>query len=401
MSTTTNGTVSRTFKFSHRGIDALPAPPADWPSSNIEYTDAAESGLRIAVYKTGKKSFRHRFTFFGRKRLMTLGEYPAVSVEKARERVRANKALLAEDLDPLEERDRQRAAITFAEFVEEHYLPFAHKERRSVRDIENRIKLRLLPAFGTRQLPRITKRDVSALHRAIYDEVSATSANRYLATLSGMFTQAIEWGFLTENPARGIRKFTEGGARDRVLNSGEIERFARALHKVMHLPQGRAIYLLLTMGLRKSEVLSMRWSNVDFERRSVYIPIESSKTKTARSTAMNSAAYDILSKMYRERTSESDWVFPSASKSGHLQEVRKTFTRITQEAGIEGLRLHDLRRSFASILINQGVSIYEVRDLLGHRDVRTTQIYARLGTQTLQKASEVAATELEKALSQG
>lgn len=389
-------TTNRTFKFSHRAIESLPAPGPDALSTNVEYTDAVESGLRIAVYKSGRRSFRHRYTYLGVKKMMTLGEFPAVNLEKARERVRANKAMLAEDLDPLEARQQQREAVTFKEFVEQDYQSFAKKERRSYRDIENRIKLRLIPSFGNKQMPRITKREVSAFHLKLRDEISAISANRYLALTSSIFSRAMDLGLITENPCRGIPKFREGGGRKRVLSGDELGCFVKILQAEMKNPCGQAVFLLLATGLRKSEVLSLRWSHVDLNGNRVFLP--NTKSGVPRYAPLNSQAMGILKVMLENRKSENDWVFPSNSKAGHLLDVRRTFKSIMDRAELSNLRIHDLRRSFASLLINAGVPIYEVRDLLGHADIRTTQIYAHLGTSTLQAASEEAAKELEKAL---
>lgn len=386
---------SKIFKFSHRKIEQLAAPEPEAKSGNIEYTDAVESGLRIAVYKSGRRSFRHRYTFLGVKKMMTLGEFPAVNLDKARERVRANKAMLAEDIDPKEERQQQRDASTFAEFTEDHYLPFAKKERRSFTDIANRIEKRLNPVFGDRQMPRISKQDISRFHLQLRDDVSATTANRYLALASSVFTRAIELGVVTVNPCRGISKFKEGGGRKRVLSKEELDRFTASLRQEMETGPGQAIFLMMATGLRKGEILSLQWSNIDLENCKVYLP--NTKSGVPRYAPLNSQAIGFLQQMQLSCDKSIDWVFPSKSKKGHLLDTRRTFKTIIDRAGIEALRMHDLRRSFASILINSGVPIYEIRDLLGHADIRTTQIYAHLGTSTLQTASEAAAVAIKQA----
>ena len=396
-------TTNRTLKFSHRAIESLPAPEADASSTNVEYTDAAESGLRIAVYKSGKRSFRHRYTYRGEKKMMTLGEFPAVNVEKARERVRANKALLAEDIDPLNERQRQREAVTFAEFAEQDYLPFAAKERKSHKDISNRVKQRLLPCFGKLQLPRITQREIKTFHVQLKAEVSAVTANRTLALLSGMFSLAVEMGLVTENPARGIKKFSEPGARKRVFSDQELQRFTKALAEVMDTPSGQAVYLMLTTGLRKSEVLSMAWKDIYLEldaSKNRYF-IKDPKNNKPRYVPLNDQASRLLEKMKQDRARDNEWVFPSGSVKGHLLDVRRTFQAILDKSQVSGVRQHDMRRTFATLLINNGVSVYEVRDLLGHSDVRTTQVYAHLATSTLHRASGVAGNLLEHAMNQG
>lgn len=388
------GTTNRTFRFTHRAIDALPPQDADASSPNVEYTDAVESGLRIAVYKSGRRSFRHRYTLFGVKQMMTLGEFPAVNVERARERVRENKALLAEDIDPKEERQARRDAITFEEFAKQHYLPFAKQARKSYKDIANRIKLRLIPTFGDKQLERISKQTIAQFHLKLRDEISATTANRYLALISSMYSRAIEIGLATQNPCKGLSKFKEKGSRKRVLSGDEMERFMTALKDAMKTPPGKAVFLLLATGQRKSEVLSWRWSLVDWKNRRVSIP--DNKADRPHMAVLNSQAYEVLKQMEQERDKSNDWVFPSDSAKGHLLDIRRTFKSIIDKAGISNLTIHDMRRSFASILINKGVPLTEIRDLLNHADIRTTQVYAHLNTTTLNSASEKAAKELEQ-----
>jgi integrase len=386
----------RTFKFSNRGLDGLPDVPTDHPSSNVEYTDSAESGLRAAKYKSGKISFRYRYTLHGVKHMITIGSYPAVGFVKARVKVREYKDMLADGLNPKDELDRVKDAPSFEAFCNDVYLPFAKKERRSYRDIENRIKLRLLKAFGKKKLSMISKRDISGFHLKLRQDVSRTTANRYLALISGIFAKSIEWGYLTENPARGIKKFKENGFRKRVLSKEEFVRFMKALMEVIDTPPGKAIFLLISLGLRKNEVLSMTWSHIDFDRKHVYLP--HTKSGVPRYATLNRTALDLLRQMYAERNPNSDWVFPSRSSKGHLLEVRRTLTTVLKKADIKDFRLHDCRKVHASILVNSGVSVLQVRDILGHSDVRTTQIYAHLATSSLEDASEKAAIEIEKAI---
>jgi integrase len=282
--------------------------------------------------------------------------------------------------------------------VTEHYLTYAKRELRSYKDVENRVRLRLIPTFGKKPLTRITKRDISDLHLRLRDEISAVSANRYLAQMSGIFTRAIDTGHAKENPARGIPKFRENGPRKRVLASEELSRFGAELNKEVEAGNlsAKAIYLLLVTGLRKMEVLSLRWEHVDLDNQTAYLP--QTKSGKPRHVFLNSAAVTLLRDM-REKRGNSPFVFPSGSKTGHMHEVRRTLSAVMRQAKIENLRLHDLRRSYASLLVNSGVDIFTIRDLLGHADVRTTQqAYAHLGSSTLRKATEVAAVQIGSAL---
>ena len=105
--------------------------------------------------------------------------------------------------------------------------------------------------------------------------------------------------------------------------------------------------------------------------------------------AINQVAHDLLTKMFQTRQRGVDWVFPSHSKSGHLEDVRRTFKTILEKAEITDFRLHDLRRTAASYMINSGASLQEVKEVLGHSDLRSTQVYARLSTRSMAKASDI------------
>ncbi len=381
--------MTKSIKFSHRTIEKLSIPKDCGKSSGIEYTDLGQQGLKLSVYKSGRKFFRHRYTMHGKKVSVTIGEFPTMTVEQAREKVRQNRQKVLEGEDP---RNQSTTRLTLGEFVDQFYVPFAKVQRKSWSDIDSRLKLRLLPTFGSLPLDQIKKAQIAQFHQKLQVEVSATTANRDLALLSSVLTLAVDYDCLDKNPARGIRKAKESGPRTRVLSEEELARFTKTVQLKLDQQEVRAIFLLLALGLRKMEVLSLRWKYVDLLNGTLYLP--DTKSGTPRHVALNSIAQELLARMAKERVGKQEWVFPSNSKTGHLKEVRNTFSRLLTEAGIENLRLHDLRRSFASNLVNAGVSIYEVRDLLGHADVSTTQIYAHLGIGTLKQASEISAKVL-------
>jgi len=385
---------NRIFKFNNRSIEALPPQPPDASSSNYEATDAGETGLKIAVYKSGKRSFRHRYTFMRVKKMMTLGTYPAVSIDRARERVRENKSLLAEDIDPREVRQAKRDVIDFKTFTENHFLSHAKQTMRSFKDAKSRINKWLLPAFGNKKLTQITRQDISKFHLGL--RKMPPTANRSLSLLSSMFRYAIEQGLVAENPCRGIPKIKEKSSKKRVLSDDEMQRFMTALIEAMSTLQGKAAFLLLATGKRKQELLSARWSNVDWEAKTIFLP--ETKNGEPGFAMLNSHAYTLLKQMEQDHNKNCDWIFPSKhSKSGRLTDIRRTFKTIITRAGIEGgFTIHGLRRQYATALINSDIPLNQVRELLNHKDIRTTLVYARLNTTSLQNANDTAGKEMEK-----
>lgn len=388
---------NRTFKFSQRLIETLPIPPANHPSSNIEYTDSVESGLKIAFYKSGLMTFRFRYTFNGRKSLLTIGDCRLLTIEQARQKVRGYKKLLLDGLDPAAEKERVLNAPTVQEFVDSEFLPRALRERKSIKDMLSRLNGHVLTAFGKKQLSQISKRDVMAFHQRLCTEKSNTTANRSKSLFSSILQLAVEMEILTENPCLGIKKAKENGPRKRVLTGEELPRFMASLMKATNSPSGMVLSLLIFTGLRKSEVTSLAWANIDLEQCRLFIP--NPKNGVPRWVGVNSMAVELLKQMAEDR-GESPWLFPSDSAEGHLLDVRRTFKSVCRVAKIEGFRIHDIRRCVASILCESGENLIIIRDLLGHADVRTTQIYTQLSTTAQKAASESTVDRLRKALDQ-
>lgn len=379
---------ARQFKFSHKQIDDLPPHDKKSASAMSEYSDTEVVGLKLAVSKSGRMYFWHRYRFRGRKRMIKLGEYPSVSVVQARQMVHDNKNMLGRDLDPADERNRRRSVPTLSEFATEEYLPYAKQHKRSWADDESKLRREIGKMLGKIPLTDITTRDVMNLHAAIYKKCSAATANRYLALLSRLFSLAIQWGHLERNPVKGVKKYKEAGPRYRYLSGDELSRFISVLNSTSSKLTANALKLLLLTGVRKMELFSLRWSEVDLANAS--IRLLHTKNGRSRVVVLNSHALDIMKSIHAEAEPGCPWVFPARSGDGHLIDIRKALKRAMEQANLVDLRPHDLRRSFASLAVNAGVDIYQIKDLLGHSSVAVTQrAYAHLQQSTLRSASEV------------
>lgn len=388
---------SKQFRFSQRQIDALPPQDRDAASAMAEYTDMEVVGLKLAVSKTGRKYFWHRYRFRGKKRMIKLGEYPSVSVVQARQMVHDNKNMLGRDMDPADERNRRRSIPTLAEFASEEYLPYAKQHKRSWPDDESKIRREIGQMLGKIPLPEITTRDVMQLHAAIQKKLSPATANRYLALLSRIFSLAIQWGHLERNPVKGVKKYKEAGPRERNLSGSELTRFLSAVDEEGGKITANALKLLLLTGLRsKSELFSLSWSEVDLDNGTVRLL--HTKNGRVRTVSLNSVALELMKTIRAEAAPGCTWVFPARTGSGHLVDIRKPLKRAMVRADLKDLRPHDLRRSFGSLAVNAGVDIYQVMGLLGHSSVAVTQrVYAHLLQGTLRNASEVVAKTLGEA----
>lgn len=324
---------------------------------------------------------------------LSLGEFPAVSVQDARSRVAEHKALLARDKDPAAERGKVRADLTFEEFSTQHYLPHAKAHKQTWDDDKNQIERRLNPILGKLRLQAITPRDVAMVHSKEKERTTACTANHLLATLKRMLNLAVKWGLLEKNPAGGQEKFKEGPLRERYLSKEELPKFLKALEDQDDLLSVAALRMLLYTGCRREEIMSLRWENVRLDEERIFLP----KTKNGRSRTvhLNARAKEVIQdlqarKDQEDRTRGSEYVFPSrqGTKKGYIYDLRKPFEKACLNAGIDNFRIHDLRHTFASMAVSSGADLYAVQRLLGHQDIAMTQRYAHLNADDLKKATE-------------
>jgi len=398
-------TLPRRFPFSKRAIEALPAHDADSPSREAEYTDAECIGLHLRVSKNGRKFFQHRYRFLGRKKCLSLGEFPHVSLQEARQRVSEHKTLLARDIDPADERAQKRDDMTLAAFAKEFYVPHATMHKKTWQEDVYKIERRINPALGNLRLSTITARDINSFHARVKEDTSSTTANHYLVLIRRMLNLAVKWGLLEKNPASGMDKFKEPPHRERYLTKEELPRFLKALDELEDRLSVAAIKLLLFTGCRKNEILSMKWEQVKLAEGNGRLFLPVTKNGRARSVLLNAKARGVLeglwdSKGAEPRTRDSDFVFPSraGTRKGHLYDLRKPFEAVCEAAEIEKLRIHDLRHSFATLAIISGASLYATQKLLGHSDIAMTQRYAHLVDESLQRDTDNVAQAIDKAL---
>ncbi|MBN1272507.1 MAG: tyrosine-type recombinase/integrase [Candidatus Aminicenantes bacterium] len=200
-------------------------------------------------------------------------------------------------------------------------------------------------------------------------KVTGTTVNKELSCLRHMFNMAIDSGVVSENPVRKVRFFREDNRKERVLNFEEGE--ALIGHAKGYLKD--VIVVALNTGMRRGEILNLRWEDVDFDRRFVFV--EKTKSGRARSIPMNSVLFETLRRIRRNGTSE-EYVFWNKKTGKPIQDVKKSFKSACEDAGIENLRFHDLRHTFATRLVESGVDIVTVAELLGHTSLRMTMRYS-------------------------
>jgi integrase len=353
-----------------------------------DFFDTDLPGFLLEVRQSGGKTFYQRYRdTHGRERQYKIGSAKLLTVRAARGKARAIAAQATLGNDPQAVRQELRAMPSFNDFVRDQYLPFAKNSKRSWRTDETLLRLHILPALGRFSLDEVDDKKVGALLRNLTNSnYSSGTTNRVTILIRFIFNLARKWGVVRalDNPAVGF-KIVPDVCRERFLSEEEFGRLMLALDADENHVAAAAIKLLALTGARRNEITYARWEYIDWHKRTLLVP--KSKNGKARLIHLNQKALALLKQV--PALQENPYIFPSPVTGSPSSSLHFPWTRIRRRAGLKDVRLHDLRHSFASFLVNDGVEIYTVQKLLGHLHMRTTQRYAHLTEDTLSEAVEV------------
>ena len=351
--------------------------------------DAQVPGLALRVTRNGHRAFVLRYRHLGKRREIVLGAAADLTASEARRRARKQRALLDDDHDPLAVRDQRRAEakeraarLTLADFADV-YKKATTKKASSKRSDESILKLHILPRLGRKAVADIGRLDAQALHDALSE--TPTRANRAFALLSHMLTVAASKGYRDAPLPRKCVKKNPETARDRYLSGTEqlnLWKALVALDDTPHRDSAQALRLLMLTGCRKGEVVGLAWSEVDLE--GACLRLADSKTGK-RTIPLFPDALAILTA--REPGHRSAYVFPSDDLKTARKEVEVAWRLARDTAKLTGVRIHDLRHSFAASGIEAGLTLPEIGALLGHKATATTARYAHVSDAVARNAS--------------
>ena len=370
------------IKITKRIVDKLHADGRDQ-----FYWDADLPGFGLRVRESGRKYYVAQFRANGRLRRMTLGRHGTVAPETARRRAMAFISDAKGGADPAAERDNSRKAVTMKTLGErflEEYVP-VHCKPSTAYEYGRSVKLYIDPQIGSRKVAQIQRSDIAELHHGMRDR--PYQANRTLGVLSKMFNLAELWGLRPDgsNPCLHVKRYKEE-KRERFLSSEEFTRLGQVLDEILQdgsetRSAVAAIRLLMLTGCRLMEIQKLRWEDVDLEVSELHLP----DAKTGgRIVPLAPSAIRLLASLPRDE--DNPWVIAGRKPGSHLTDLQHPWRRIRERAGLDGVRIHDLRHSFASRALALGEGLPMIGKLLGHTQVQTTARYAHLARDTV-KAS--------------
>ena len=365
------------FNFTKQALLNLPTPEKDVAT----YHDTTKHGLKLLVRPSGIKTFVLYRKVLKRPERITIGRFPDLTIAQAREHADRLNAKIANGINPNEEKRSIRNEMTLKALFDLYLNEYAKKHKKSWKEDEGQFN-RYLKPWANKKLSSIKKTQIQKLHLKIGADNGHYAANRLLALLHTVFNKAIDWGWKEQNPAHGIKKHKER-SRKRFLQADELPRFFQALAEEPNETARDYFLVSLLTGARRANVLAMKWAHINFDRQVWVIPNEETKTDEEYEIPLVQAALDLLEK---RRKNLNPFVFPGTGKQGHFSDPKKAWKRILTKAGIENLRIHDLRRSLGSWQAATGANLSIIGKTLSHKNVSTTAIYAQLSIDPVREA---------------
>jgi integrase len=353
-------------------------------SNRIVFDDAVK-GFGIRLNASGARVFVLAYRRDGQQRRYNIGHFGAWNTTQARAEAARLKRVVDGGGDPSGERGDIRTAPTMSDLAERFIADYLPRKRPTTQRVyKQQIDADILPEFGKVKVAAISHTDIDSFHRRL-SKRAPTAANRVLAVLSKMLSLATKWGMRADNPCRGIERNAET-KRTRYLNGTELDRLTAALAELPDQSAADAVRLLLLTGARRGELLAAKWDDIDLDAEVWNKPGATTKTKTLHSVPLSQPAVRLLTEMQARSTG--GWLFPALLGDGHRGHINAAWEALRTAADLPGVRLHDIRHTYATILASSGLSLPVIGKLLGHTTPVTTARCAHLTDDPLRQATE-------------
>lgn len=390
---------------------ALPAKREQW------YDEKAPLGIKLEP--TGTKVFFWFHAVLGKPTWKKIGTFPEIDLESARAKAREYSSKLATwqkekyagpnpfDDTPIGEEPTIHALVE--DYITRHTM-LADANSKEPRDVTSHaLKLvkraqrirwqrdKYLQKFSKLKMRSISPTMVFNLHRDLAADCGTVQANRIATFVRTLFNWGIKAGlYHGPNPAEKFEKLEEGDGRERFLQPDELNRLNQALLEEGDSDLSDFVRLALATGMRKGNICEMAWPNINWQTETWTIPSTRTKKKKAITVDLMAPALSVLKRRLANRVEGIDWVFPSFGRSGHVEDFKKGFAKLLKRAKITDCTQHDLRRTFASYQAIANVPLQKIAKTLGHGDMGSVEIYARLNREATRGAMTSGAKMMEE-----
>ena len=361
-------------------------------------SDRDVRGLQLEKSPSGQATWRLRISDPNESRriCLTIGDANCLNLADARRIALSLKRQLYLGEDYRKDRSPVKRGVTFEEFVTKQYLPHTREYKKAWQSDLSLITKHLIPVFGKKPIHLISREDVATLYRMTMQNGAARgTANRVVAVARHIFNLAIQWEIpsLEKNPTKDVRLISEQ-TLERYLSNEDTHKVFDAVLKSDNKMLRYIIPMLILTGARKREVLDSKWE--DFDLKNCVWRIPKTKSGCARYVPLSDGVIELLGSI--PKFDGCLYVFPNPDTLLPYQNIFTAWKVARARAGMAELRIHDLRHSFASFMVNNGRSLYEVQKILGHSQIKTTERYAHLSQETLIGAANIVSKVVGPAL---
>lgn len=354
------------------------------------YSDTDDIGFILEVKSTGTKTYYCRYSIDHKVKQTKISDAKLITANKARQIAQtllSDIKLNSNELINLLNKPSQikQKEITLDEFYNKYYLPYIKQHIKSWKLNESVYRLYIKKYFGNHELNNVKKLEIIKAHNEQISlrKLKPGTANKFLIFLSAIYTHAIELNVIENliSPTKGIKRFVENNNKDRFITKEETQRLIKAVNESMNENLKFIIPFLILTGARKSEVLKAKWKDIDMYNMMWTIP--TSKSGKKRYIPISNELHKLILQIPKRKNI---YLFVSPKTNLPQNDVYQAWNNARIKANLKDVRMHDLRHSFASQLVNSGRSLYEVQILLGHSNIKMTQRYAHLSNESLMSA---------------
>lgn len=358
-----------------------------------DHWDSIIPGMVLEVRSSGGKTYALRYTDDnGRQRQLKIGRFDTITNEQARKTARRLRAEVELGGNPQADKQEKKAVPLYSELAKLH-LEYAEAHIKSHGCTEMTLRRHVEPRWGKYRLDEIKTQDVTRwLADKAKEGLAPASVERIRATMHRSFELANRWELPggQVNPIKNVPRRKFNNARERFLSPDEAARLHRVASESDSPQIASAIALWLLTGARKRELLDARWEHVDLDRKLWLIP--ETKNGSPRYVPLSDQAVEVIQRLPRWEGCE--WLIPNPRTRRPYNTIKTAWDTIRSRAKLPGLRIHDLRHSFCSSAVAAGVDLYTVGKIAGHKDYASTQRYSHLANETLMKAVQASASNL-------